>query len=129
MRTMAQMREVHGYLDGTIIRPNSPTPKLEGFTTITETSWNSKNPSLDGWETRDVWTKMLLTFNIKDADNLEIDTTGMSASIWKLAKDNYETHSEMTRINADNKLRTLKYTSNNDFSTYLSTMCNKLSQV
>jgi len=33
----------------------------------------------------------------------------MAASIWKSAKDNYETYSEMTRINTNNKLRTLKF--------------------
>ena len=70
---------------------------------------------------------MLLTFNIKDANSLEINTTGISASIWKSTKNNYETHSEMTRINVDNKLRTLKYADSNDFSTHLSIMCNKLS--
>ena len=35
----------------------------------------------------------------------------------------------MTRINADNKLRTLKYADDDDFPTHLSIMCNKLSQV
>jgi len=67
---------------------------------------------LDEWKTREAWTKTLLTFNIKNADGLEIDTTGMAASIWKSAKDNYETYSEMTRINANNKLRTLKFADN-----------------
>jgi len=73
--------------------------------------------------------KTLLTFNIKDAGGLGIDTTRMSASIWKSTKDNYEIHLEMTRINTDNELRTLKYTNNDDFATYLSIIHNKLSQV
>jgi len=51
MRTMAQMRRVHGYLDGTITRPNTPTAEPKDGTTIAETSWNSKKPSLDEWET------------------------------------------------------------------------------
>jgi len=123
------MRGVYGYLDGTIVRPSFLAPELEGLTTITKTSWNSKNPSLDEWETRDAWTKTLLTFNIKDADGLGIDTTGTSANIWKSAKDNYKTHSEMTRINVDSELRTLKYTNDDDFPTHLSTIHNKLSQV
>jgi len=38
-------------------------------------------------------------------------------------------HSEITRINIDNKLRTLKYADNDDFPTHLSIMHNKLSQV
>ena len=75
---------------------------------------------MDEWEIQDIWTKTLLTFNIKDADGLGIDTTGISASIWKSAKNNYKTHSEMTRINADNELRTLKYADNNNFPTHLS---------
>jgi len=82
---------------------------------------------LDEWETRDAWTKTLLTFNIKDTDGLGIDTTGIAASIWKSAKDNYETYLEMTRIDADNELRTLKFTDNDNFSTHLSIICNKLS--
>jgi len=84
---------------------------------------------LDEWETRDAWTKTLLTFNIKDTDGLGIDTTGIAASIWKSAKGNYETYLEMTRINADNELRTLKFADNNDFPTHLSIMHNKLFQV
>jgi len=126
---MAQMRGVRGYLDGTITRPNTPTAEPKDGTAIAETSWNSKKPSLDEWETRDTWTKTLLTFNIKDADGLGIDTTGTAASIWKSAKDNYETYSEMTRINADNELRTLKFADDDDFPTHLSIMRNKLSQV
>ena len=129
MRTMAEMRGVHGYLDGTITRPSTLTTESEEMITVAETLWNSKKLSLDEWKTRDVWTKTLLTFNIKDPDGLGIDTTGTSASIWKSAKDNYKTHSEMTRINADNELRTLKYTNDDDFPTHLSIMRNKLSQV
>ena len=91
-------------------------------TTVAETSWNSKNPSLDEWETWDIWTKILLTFNIKDTDGPGIDTTGTLASIWKSAKDNYEMYSEMTRINTDNELRILKYTDDDNFPTHLSIM-------
>ena len=123
------MRGVHGYLNRTIVRPSPPATKLERSTTITETSWNSKNLSLNEWEIWDAWTKMLLTFNIKDTNGLGINTTGTSVSIWKSVKDNYETHSEMTRINADNELRTLKYTNNDDFPIHLSIIHNKLSQV
>jgi len=47
MRTMAQIRGVHGYLDGTITRSNTPTAKPKDRTAIAETSWNSKKPSLD----------------------------------------------------------------------------------
>ena len=114
------MREVCGYLDETITRPITPTTEPTEKTIAVETSQNSKNPSLDEWEIQDIWTKTLLTFNIKDADGLGIDTTGISASIWKSAKNNYKTHSEMTRINADNELRTLKYADNNNFPTHLS---------
>jgi len=53
----------------------------------------------------------------------------MAASIWKSAKDNYKIYLEMTRINADNELRTLKFADNDDFPTHLSIMCNKLSKV
>jgi len=126
---MVQIKEVHGYLNGTITRPSTPTTKSEKMITVAETLWNSKKPFLDEWETWDAWTKTLLTFNIKDPNGLGINTTGMSASIWKSAKDNYKTHSEMTRINVDNELKTLKYTDNDDFLTYLSIMYNKLSQV
>jgi len=126
---MAQMRGVCEYLNRIITRPNTPTAEPKDGTAITETSWNSKKPSLDKWETQDAWTKTLLTFNIKDANGLGIDTTGMAASIWKSAKDNYETYSEMTRINTDNGLRTLKFADDNDFSTHLSIIRNKLSQV
>ena len=129
MRTITQMRGVHGYLDGTITRPSTPTAEPKDGTAIAETLWNSKKPFLDEWETQDTWTKTLLTFNIKDADGLGINTTGMAASIWKSAKDNYETYSEMTRINANNELRILKFANDDNFPTYLSIICNKLSQV
>ena len=116
------MRGVHRYLDGMITRPSTSTTEPMEKTTVAETSWNSKNPSLDKWETWDIWTKTLLTFNIKDTDGLGIDTTGTSASIWKSAKDNYEMHLEMTRINTDNELRTLKYANDDNFPTHLSIM-------
>ena len=38
MRTMAQMREVHEYLDGTITRPSTPTAEPKDGTAIAETS-------------------------------------------------------------------------------------------
>jgi len=63
-----------------------------------------------------------LISNIKNTDGPGIDTTGTLASIWKSAKDNYEMHSEMTRINTDNELRILKYTDNDNFPTHLSIM-------
>jgi len=47
IRTMAQMRGVCGYLDGTITRPSIPTTEPMEKTTVAETSWNFKNPSLD----------------------------------------------------------------------------------
>ena len=51
IRTMAQMRGVYGYLDGMITRPSTPTTEPMEETTAAETSWNSKNPSLNEWET------------------------------------------------------------------------------
>ena len=129
IRTMAQMRGVHGYLDRTIMRPSTPTTESKEGTPIVETPWNSKKPTVDEWETRDAWTKTLLTFNIKDAAGLGIDTTGTAASIWKSAKDNYEITSEMTKINAEQELRTIKYNDNNNFLAHMSIMCNKLAQV
>jgi len=48
---MAQMRGVHRYLDGMITRPSTSTTEPMEKTTVAETSWNSKNPSLDKWET------------------------------------------------------------------------------
>ena len=80
-------------------------------------------------ETQDAWTKILLTINIKDIDGLGIDTTGTAVSIWKMAKDNYEITSEMTKINAQEELQTIKYTDDDDFPTHLFIMCSKLSQV
>jgi len=54
MRTIVQIRGVCDYLDGTIVRPSSPTTEFKRLTTITETSWNSKNLSLDEWKTQDI---------------------------------------------------------------------------
>ena len=47
------MRGVHGYCDGTITRPSTPTAEPKDGTAIAETSWNSKKPSLDEWKTQD----------------------------------------------------------------------------
>jgi len=129
IQTMAQMQGVHGYLDGSILMPSTPTIQPKDGSTIPETPWNSTTPSLDEWKTWDAWTKILLTINIKDVDGLGINTTGTAASIWKMAKDNCEITSEMTKINAQEELRTIKYTDDDDFSTYLSIMHCKLSQV
>jgi len=46
-----------------------------------------------------------------------------------MAKDNCEITSEVTKINAQEELRTIKYTDDNDFPIHLSIMCSKLSQV
>ena len=78
---MAQMRGVRRYLDGSIPMPSTPTIQPKDGSTIPETPWNSTTSSLDEWETRDAWTKILLTINIKDVDSLGTDTTGTAASI------------------------------------------------
>jgi len=46
-----------------------------------------------------------------------------------MAKDNCEITSEITKINAQEKLQTIKYTDDDDFPTHLSIICSKLSQV
>jgi len=46
---------------------------------------------------------------------LGIDNTGTAVSIWKMVKDNGEITSEMTKINAQEELQTIKYTDDNDF--------------
>ena len=84
--------------------PSTPTIQPKDGSTIPETPWNSTTPSLDEWETQDAWTKILLTINIKNIDGLGIDTTGTAANIWKMAKDNCEIISEMTKINAQEEL-------------------------
>jgi len=121
------MRGVRRYLDGSIPMPSTPTIQPKDRSTIPETPWNSTTPSLDEWKTRDAWTKILLTINIKDVDGLGIDTTGTAASIWKMAKDNCEITSEITKINAQEELQTIKYTDDDDFPTHLSIMRSKLS--
>ena len=58
-----------------------------------------------------------------------INTTGTAIRIWKIVKDNCEITSEMTKINAQEELQTIKYTNDDDFPTHLSIICSKLSQV
>ena len=66
---------------------------------------------------------------IKNIDSLKINITGTAASIWIITKDNCEIISEMTKINVQEELQTIKYTNNDDFPTHLSIMHSKLSQV
>jgi len=53
IQTMAQMRGVHGYLDGLIPMLSIPTVQPKDGSTIPEILWNSATPSLDEWETWD----------------------------------------------------------------------------
>ena len=115
IQTMDQMQGVHGYLDGLILMPSTPTVQPKDGSTISKTLQNSTTSFLNEWKTWDAWTKILLTINIKDVDGLGIDNTGTAVSIWKMVKDNGEITSEMTKINAQEELQTIKYTDDNDF--------------
>ena len=132
IRTVAKLKGSIGYLDGTI---KDPTPNTTTTTTTTqtisaspllETPWNSPNPSPDEWISQDAWTKALLTFNTKNPIGLGINTKGTAAEAWESYIAGYEATSDIVRQNAEQELRNLTYSNDNDFPTHLTIMRNKL---
>ncbi|XP_006455704.1 hypothetical protein AGABI2DRAFT_76463, partial [Agaricus bisporus var. bisporus H97] len=97
----ADLRGISGYLEGTIPKPPDNPPILltspaspQGQTTTTspttpppDTPWDSINPSLAEWKTRNAWTKGLLVYNTKDPIGLGVNLSGTAANAWKSYKD------------------------------------------
>jgi len=92
----------------------------------TETPWNSLSPLKNEWEARNVWTKILLIFNITNPVGLGIDISGTTAEVWKTYMSSYETASDMTKQNAEQKLQNLTFSDRNDFQNHITIMRNKL---
>jgi len=98
------------------------------LTLLTETPWNSPNPSKDEWNARNIWTKILITFNTKNPVGLGIDINNTAANAWKTYKDGYEITSDMARQNIEQELHNLTFSDGNDFQNHVIIMHNKLSQ-
>jgi len=72
--SIAALKGITGYLDNTTKKPPKTT-----LSPPPETSWNSSNPLEDEWKARNVWTKILLTFNTKNPVGLEINISSTAA--------------------------------------------------
>ena len=105
----AQLKGVIGYLDGSIVQPNKPTPKSQSSpttpiaTTTTpitavETNWESLTPTENEWRTRNAWTMALLIYNMKNPIGLGIYMNRSATEAWKSYRDNYchKLHSAIT---------------------------------
>jgi len=125
--SIAALKGVVGYLDGTIKDPmittSTPTTSPQP-----ETPWNSLLPTIDEWEARNAWTKILLTFNTKNPVGLGINISSSAAEAWETYKSGYEATSDIARQNAEQELRNLAFSDGDDFQTHVTIMQNKLSQ-
>jgi len=81
--SISALKEVTGYLNGTIKEPKPTSSPTMTTSPQTESPWNSSTPSANEWEARNAWTKILLTFNTKNPVGLGIDTNGTAADTWK----------------------------------------------
>ncbi|EKM75439.1 hypothetical protein AGABI1DRAFT_46435, partial [Agaricus bisporus var. burnettii JB137-S8] len=99
IKIAADLRGVYGYLDGTVINPNSvgpispsaiPIPLTPTDNTTTthppipaETTWESTSPSPSEWRVRNAWAMGLLIYNTSDPVGLGINIHGTAADAWK----------------------------------------------
>ena len=120
--SITSLKGITGYLDSMTTKPAITTSMP-----TTKTSWNSLNPSGDKWDTRNAWTKILITFNTKNPVRLGININGTAAEAWKTYKDSYETTSDMARQNIEQELRNLTFSNGDDFQNHIIIMRNKLS--
>jgi len=102
------LKGVVGYLDGTIKDPMTTT-STPTTSPQPETPWNLLLPTIDEWEARNAWTKILLTFNTKNPVGLGINISGTAAEAWETYKSGYEATSDMARQNAKQELRNLAF--------------------
>jgi len=78
-----------------------------------EIPWDSQNPTAAEWKTRNAW---LLIFNTKGAAGLGINTSG---TVWVSYTSNYEGISDIAKLNAEQELRNLTYSDNNNFPNHI----------
>lgn len=95
----ARAQGAHGYLDGTIGKPDIgiTDTKVE----VKPTEWSSKTPSLEEWEERDAWTLGLIIYNTKNPVGLGINMDGTAAKAWTTLTKNYGVFSEIAAMNAE----------------------------
>jgi len=125
-----QLKGATGYLDGTIKNPSTPklpapppsSPKALTSITTTETNWESLTPTLNEWNVWNAWVMALLIYNTKNPVGLGINMDGSAANAWKSYKEGYEEASDMARQHAEHELRSITFSENDDFPTFIADM-------
>jgi len=67
----------------------------------------------------------LLIYNTKNLVGLGINMDGTAAEAWKSYKEGYEVASDMARQNAEQELRSIVFSDNDNFPAFITTMRNK----
>jgi len=118
----AKSRGVMGYLDGTILRPNTPSPGTgPSDTPLPPTPtvyWGSKKPSQDEWEQRNAYAQGLVALNVKNAIGHGVNLEGTAAESWKSLTDVQDKVTDIGRLTAGNLLRSIRHTDGNDLDAH-----------
>ena len=105
----AKSHGVMGYLEGTILRPASPTSSTDPTTIPIPTTptiyWGSKKPSQDEWEQRNAYAQGLIALNIKNPIGHGVNLVGTVAESWKSLTDTQDRVTDIGRLAAGNLLQ------------------------
>jgi len=109
----AEVRGAMGYLDGTILDPNTlttgptTTTSTSTLSPQTETPWDSNYPSPGEWKARNAWAKGSLYYNICNPIGLGANIAGTATDLWKSLTSIYDKTSELALLHVEEQLRNL----------------------
>jgi hypothetical protein len=101
----AKSRGLDGYLKDTVTKPAALSPGQAAPPPTT--FWGSKTPTAEEWQQRDAHTKGMVILNVKNPIGHGVKMDGTAAEAWKSLTDIHDAVSDIGKINADTKLRSL----------------------
>ena len=110
------------YLDGTL---SKPAPSREGADpTPSTTYWGSLKPTEEEWTQRDAYIQGLIVLNIKNPVGHGVRMNGTAADTWGSLKEQYDVVTDLGQLEAQDKLRSIKYVDGSDLDTHFSALRN-----
>src|SRR5277367_4319771 len=102
-------RSVMGYLEGSIVRPPTPSESSDPTNVplpMTPTVyWGLKNPTQDEWEQRNAYAQGLISLNVKNPVGHGVNLDGTAADSWRSLTEIQDKVSDIGRLAAGNSLR------------------------